>query len=82
MFFDHVEDLVMNENTFTMAEFAQSVDDFLSFRKFSILKDKGSISAAQAKAKAEAEYDIFNPTHKIDSDFDKEVRKLLQNNAK
>ena len=78
MFFDHVEDLVMNENTFTMAEFAQSVDDFLSFRKFDILKGKGSISAAQAKAKAEAEYDIFNPTQKIDSDFDKEVRKLLQ----
>ena len=78
MFFDHVEDLVTNENTFTMAEFAQSVDDFLSFRKFDILKGKGSISAAQAKAKAEAEYDIFNPTQKIDSDFDKEVRKLLQ----
>lgn len=78
MFFDHVEDLVMNENTFTMVEFAQSVDDFLSFRKFDILKGKGSISAAQAKAKAEAEYDIFNPTQKIDSDFDKEVRKLLQ----
>ena len=78
MFFDHVEDLVMNENTFTMAEFAQSVDDFLSFRKFDILKGKGSISAAQAKAKAEAEYDIFNPTQKIDSDFDKEVRKLFQ----
>ena len=82
MFFDHVEDLVMNENTFTMAEFAQSVDDFISFRKFSILKDKGSVSSAQAKAKAEAEYDIFNPAQKIDSDFDKEVRKLLQNNAK
>ena len=82
MFFDYVEDLVMNENTFTMAEFAQSVDDFLSFRKFSILKDKGSVPAAQAKAKAEAEYDIFNPAQKIDSDFDKEVRKLLQNNAK
>lgn len=82
MFFDHVEDLVMNENTFTMAEFAQSVDDFLSFRKFSILKDKGSVSSAQAKAKAEAEYDIFNPAQKIDSDFDKEVRKLLQNNAR
>ena len=78
MFFDHVEDLVTNENTFTMAEFAQSVDDFLSFRKFDILKGKGSISAAQAKAKAKAEYDIFNPTQKIDSDFDKEVRKLLQ----
>ena len=78
MFFDHVEDLVMNENTFTMIEFAQSVDDFLSFRKFNVLKGKGSISSTQAKKKAEAEYDIFNPTQKIDSDFDKEVRKLLQ----
>lgn len=78
MFFDHVEDLVTNENTFTMAEFAQSVDDFLAFRKFNVLKGKGSVSSAQAKKKAEAEYDIFNPTQKIDSDFDKEVRKLLQ----
>lgn len=78
MFFDHVEDLVMNENTFTMAEFAQSVDDFLAFRKFNVLKGKGSVSSTQAKKKAEAEYDIFNPTQKIDSDFDKEVRKLLQ----
>ena len=78
MFFDHVEDLVTNENTFTMAEFVQSVDDFLAFRKFNVLKGKGSVSSAQAKKKAEAEYDIFNPTQKIDSDFDKEVRKLLQ----
>lgn len=78
MFFDHVEDLVMNENTFTMAEFVQSVDDFLAFRKFNVLKGKGSVSSTRAKKKAEAEYDIFNPTQKIDSDFDKEVRKLLQ----
>lgn len=78
MFFDHVEDLVMNENTFTMAEFVQSVDDFLAFRKFNVLKGKGSVSSTGAKKKAEAEYDIFNPTQKIDSDFDKEVRKLLQ----
>lgn len=82
MFFDHVEDLVMNENTFTMAEFAQSVDDFLAFRKFNVLKGKGSVSSTQAKKKAEAEYDIFNPTQKIDSDFDKEVRKLLQDGDK
>ena len=78
MFFDHVEDLVAEENTFTMAEFAQCVDDFLSFRKFNLLKGKGSVSAAQAKQKAEAEYDIFNRTQKIDSDFDKEVRRILQ----
>ena len=79
MFFDHIEDLVAEENAFTMAEFAQSVDDFLAFRKFNVLKGKGSVSSSQAKRKAEAEYDIFNPTQKIDSDFDKEVRRLLQN---
>lgn len=82
MFFDHIEDLVAEENTFTMADFAQSVDDFLAFRKFDILKDKGSVSSVQAKKKAEAEYDIFNPTQKIDSDFDKEVRRLLGNGEK
>lgn len=39
--------------------------------------DKGKISAAQAKKKAEEEYDIFNKTQRIDSDFDMEVRGLL-----
>ncbi len=33
-------------------------------------------TVAMAKAKAEKEYDIFNRTQKIDSDFDKEIRKL------
>ena len=50
---------------------------FLTFRRYQILPDKGKISAAQAKEKAEAEYDIFNRTQRIDSDFDKEVRGVL-----
>lgn len=37
----------------------------------------GRISAAQAKEKAESEYDIFNKTQRIDSDFDKQIRGLL-----
>jgi hypothetical protein len=59
-----------------MSQFAHSVNEFLQFRKYQLLPDKGKISAAQAKAKAEKEYDIFNRTQKIDSDFDKEIRKL------
>ena len=66
------------ENTFTMKEFSESIDAFLSFRKYQILKDKGSISSSQAKRKAEQEYDVFNRTQRIDSDFDKEVRRLMQ----
>ncbi len=75
-YFDYIEDLIERENTFTMSQFAHSVNEFLQFRKYQLLPDKGKISAAQAKAKAEKEYDIFNRTQKIDSDFDKEIRKL------
>ena len=78
-FFDYIEDLIERENTFNMAQFSASVNEFLTFRKYQILPDKGKISAAQAKKKAEEEYDIFNKTQRIDSDFDKEVRGLLNN---
>ena len=78
-FFDYVEDLIERENTFNMSQFSASVNEFLTFRKYQILPDKGKISAAQAKKKAEEEYDIFNKTQRIDSDFDKEVRGLLDN---
>lgn len=76
-FFDYIEDLIERENTFNMAQFSASVNEFLTFRRYQILPDKGKISAAQAKKKAEEEYDIFNRTQHIDSDFDKEVRGLL-----
>ena len=76
-FFDYIEDLIERENTFNMSQFSASVNEFLTFRRYQILPDKGKISAAQAKKKAEEEYDIFNKTQRIDSDFDKEVRGLL-----
>lgn len=78
-FFDYIEDLIERENTFNMSQFSASVNEFLTFRRYQILPDKGKISAAQAKKKAEEEYDIFNKTQRIDSDFDKEIRGLLDN---
>lgn len=77
-FFDYIEDLIERENTFNMAQFSASVNEFLTFRRYQILPDKGKISAEQAKKKAEEEYDIFNKTQRIDSDFDKEIRGLLK----
>ena len=56
-FFDYIEDLIERENTFNMSQFSASVNEFLTFRKYQILPDKGKISAAQAKKKAEEEYD-------------------------
>lgn len=76
-YFDYIEDLIESENTFTMKEFASSVNEFLAFRKFKILKDNGKISRQTALQKAETEYEIFNKTQKITSDFDKSVKKML-----
>ena len=75
-YFDYVEDVIERENTFTMEEFARSVNEFLKFRKYQILKDKGKVSKKQAIEKAEKEYDIFNKTQKIESDFDKQIENL------
>ena len=77
-YFDYIEDLIERENTFNMEQFASSVNEFLTFRRYQILPDKGKISAAQAKKKAEEEYSLFDPAQQIDSDFDKEVRKILK----
>ena len=76
-YFDYVEDLIEDENVFTMEDFARSINEFLAFRRYDILEGKGKISAKAAKEKAEAEYDIFNKHQKINSDFDKEVKKML-----
>ena len=81
-YFDYIEDLIERENTFTMEEFAESINAFLEFRKYDILKDKGTISRKEAEEKAEIEYDKFNKTQKIKSDFDRlllETKKLENN---
>ena len=77
-YFDYIEDLIERENTFTMEEFAASVNEFLAFRRYDILRDKGKISGKMAKEKAAAEYAEFNKTQKITSDFDKAVKQMLK----
>lgn len=75
-YFDYIEDLIERENTFTMEQFANSVNEFLEFRKYDILPNKGSVSHKQACNHAEAEYGKFNKTQKIESDFDRSVKQL------
>jgi hypothetical protein len=76
-FFDYVEDLIEDEHAFTMEQFAESINAFLSFHKYKILQSKGSVSKAEADKKARDEYDVFNKTQQITSDFDKEIKKLI-----
>ena len=77
-FFDYIEDLIERENVFTMEEFEKSVNAFLEFRQYKILKDNGRISHKQAMDKANAEYEIFNKTQPIESDFDKAVKEMIK----
>ena len=80
-YFDYIEDLIERENTFTMEEFAASVNEFLAFRRYKILPDKVRVSKKMAEVKAAAEYAEFNKTQKITSDFDREVKRLLESNS-
>jgi len=75
-YFDYIEGLIERENTFTMEQLATSVNKFLSFNEYKILEGKGKISKIQADKKAIKEYDEFNKTQKIISDFDKEIKKI------
>ena len=72
-YFDYIEDLIERENVFSMKEFSDSVNEFLEFRKYDILKDNGKVSHKQALDKAYQEYEVFNRTQPIESDFDRVV---------
>ncbi|MBR5345145.1 MAG: virulence RhuM family protein [Clostridia bacterium] len=76
-YFDYIEGLIERENTFTMEQFAASVDAFLNFNRYDILPDRGRISHAEAIEKVKAEYAAFDPKQQIESDFDREVKRLM-----
>lgn len=77
-YFDYIEDLIERENVFTMEDFVKSINEFLSFRRYDVLTHSGKITSKSAKEKANLEYDKFNKTQKILSDFDKRIKKLEQ----
>jgi hypothetical protein len=78
-FFDYIEGIIERRNTFTMESFAESVNKFLAFNEYQILEGYGTVSRKQAEQKAIMEYEKFNKQQRIESDFDREVKKLLQN---
>ena len=81
-FFDYIEDLVERENAFSMKQFAESVNEFIAFRRYQVLPDnaRGKVARVDAEERALGEYEIFNRTQRIDSDFDKLVRSASRPN--
>lgn len=76
-FFDYIEGIIERRNTFTMESFAQSVNKFLEFNEYKILEGYGKVSRELANKKAYAEYEKFNKQQRIESDFDREIKKRL-----
>lgn len=79
-YFDYIERIIKNHTPFTMESLSNSVNKFLEFNEYKILENKGTVSREQAKQKAFDEYEEFNKSQKIESDFDKEMKKVLKNN--
>jgi len=77
-FFDYIEGIIERRTAFTMESFAASVDKFLSFNEYRILEGYGKVTRQQAEQKAVAEYEKFNKQQRIESDFDRTVKKLLK----
>lgn len=76
-YLDYIEGLIERRQTFTMADFSESIDKFLMFQEYKVLDGRGSISTKNAKHSAELIYDDFNKTQVIVSDFDKEVKHMI-----
>ena len=77
-YFDYIERLIENRTTFTMESLAESVNNFLEFNEYRILEGKGAVSHNSAEKKAYSEYDEFNKIQKIESDFDREIKKMIE----
>ena len=81
-YFDYVENIIRNRTSMTMEKLAESVGKFLEFNEYKVLDGKGSISKEDAERKAFAEYEEFNKTQKIESDFDKMIEGVKDNKPK
>jgi hypothetical protein len=81
-FFDYIEGIIERRNTFTMEAFAESVNKFLAFNEYQVLEGYGNVTRKAAEQKAHEAYEKFNKQQKIESDFDREVKKLLGHGSK
>ena len=75
-YFDYLERQIEQRKAQTMQQLAQSIDRFLTFQEYDILEGHGKITSKVAKDKAKAEYQLFNKTQKINSDFEKTLKQL------
>jgi hypothetical protein len=80
MYLDYAEDQAEQGNAMTMKDWAEKLNAFLQFNQKDILQNSGEVTAAIAKEFAENEYEKYKPIQDklFESDFDKEIKKLLK----
>jgi len=77
-YLDLAENRAKRQIVTKMEEWAQFLHSFLELSNYPILKDKGRVSALEAKLKAEQEYEQFRVIQDKNfiSDFDKEIKRI------
>ena len=77
-FLDFAEFQALEMNSMTMKDWIEALDRQIIAHKRKVLIDKGNISHKQAIKKAEKEFEIYRKREMdlLESDFDKEIKKL------
>ena len=81
-FLDYAEFQALEQNPMTMADWVAALDDQILRLRKNILEGTGTVSHQEAIEKAEREFEIYREREMrlLESDFDKAVKALLENN--
>ena len=84
MYLDYAEDQAKRKFPMTMEDWSKKLDAFLKFNEREILANPGKVSAEIAKTFAESEWEKYRIVQDrlFESDFDREVKKLLDSEKK
>lgn len=79
MYLDYAEDQAEQGIAMTMQDWVEQLNAFLQFNRKDLLEDSGKVTATIAKSFAEKEFEKYSPIQNklFESDFDKEMKKLL-----
>lgn len=84
MYLDYAEDQAKRKIPMTMEDWSKKLDAFLKFNEREVLDNPGKVSAEVAKAFALSEWEKYRIVQDrlFESDFDREVKKLLASKKK
>ena len=80
MYLDYAEDQAERGIPMTMKDWATKLNTFLQFNNKELLENFGKVTAAIAKTFAESEFEKYRPIQDklFESDFDREIKKLIK----